>query len=1083
MQSSYKNLEFQKIGFESVGHITDADLYIISSNSKIHLNSILPYIISQEVPTIIIGQGVNQDLIFFSEPSNNLYLQSLDSVIRSLNMNKKIGLICSSGCIQLEALDYLKSKGYLIVAAFLDIKSTESMATELVGKYFKSQGITDYIVLVEQSLCSKIENSFLNLKLNKKWNIVVYGKECTGSLYNQGSLFIALDKFENLTYNNWQGAYKYLNLLNEKFMSTEQILRKFRNKKIPFDFLLMNIQASKNFVVGEIKNGFVNMVSEIVYPSGLKNREIINKVPIRLSANTGVSNPLGHPNAYQNAKYHQGTYFAIDKVRKTFPCFKNFDIQLFDNITCGTNIFDYNYSKECYLKIKDELGIVHIPSYYDSTALTIGLFNDLGINMPIIAGMGEVLRSINRTSNPNFFRLVRPHEFCTTHYQNVLRKNNWTKLIVFYTDDSWGEDYYKINLELEKKGDITFLNKEKYRKIPSGYRPEMLKDFREHIQDALDTGGNLLFLMMTDPAAFFFLESLAEFGVEYGEFIIVICEPNGQDAGMSNEANFEFRKKLLHGSFFSFGSLWQGDIGKKIKAEFKESGYTSYFPEYYIDTVYAIANTLELILRLGKDYEDTETFINSLLQIKFVGTTGKVSFDLDTNLRSLYFCNQYNIYFDSELGEYALNHVIKIDPISNLYLVSFEGVVWYKSPLQYPNTKSSYYNCPYFMENIVRSRVSSGYDFIINLISLVISSLLTIFLYFKFKFTNIKPLAKVSFIKLIDVIQMLTIIIEPFQMVSISPSFSRISKALSYISSIISLNILKLFSIRGRGYWVLYFSTLGITYSWFILCLLSTQQFYKLFKSKHSKLIEFKNFMTPFIINYSFIPILYYCTSVISCQYTEKRHLNISFLDHDCNFQCWTFTHFGYITLTMTLVTILTPMTIIYRTMWQDSNLNINVKSNGKYLIIKNISSIIVIFHGKAISARSELAYAALFLAMMTFIFSLTFKWVPYNYDRINLWIRVVLGCIIWHSIFVIVDLQIEVNENILASVYLSAWILTVFIGVSLHIKLPPSLLIFKKGRTIIQMLTLGFRLGYLESFNTSISRRLSSLRRGRRFK
>ena len=296
------------------------------------------------------------------------------------------------------------------------------------------------------------------------------------------------------------------------------------------------------------------------------------------------------------------------------------------------------------------------------------------------------------------------------------------------------------------------------------------------------------------------------------------------------------------------------------------------------------------------------------------------------------------------------------------------------------------------------------------------------------------------------------------------------------------MNPIKLFSLRDQGYWIVYFLTLGVSYFWLILCVLSTKKFERILKSYQLKIIELKNFTVPLIINYLLLPILFNSTSVISCQYSEKRHLNIAFLENDCSFQCWTSTHYTYIVFSILLVIILSQLAIIYRLDMKNSSLNVNIKSNRKFLILKNMSSIIMIVHGNNIKARSELAFAITFLIIMSFIFCLAFKWSPYNYDRINLWIKVVLPCIVWHSIVCIVDLSIDLSEINLSAIYFTGWVVLIFLGVSLHIKLPPSLLIFKKGRTIIQMITLAFRLGYFESLNPSIIRR-KSLRNRRRFK
>ena len=55
----------------------------------------------------------------------------------------------------------------------------------------------------------------------------------------------------------------------------------------------------------------------------------------------------------------------------------------------------YNYSKDCYAKIQDELCIAFIPSCYDTTADTVNQFEGIWINVTIIAGMGEVIKRIN----------------------------------------------------------------------------------------------------------------------------------------------------------------------------------------------------------------------------------------------------------------------------------------------------------------------------------------------------------------------------------------------------------------------------------------------------------------------------------------------------------------------------------------------------------------------------------------------------------------------------------------------------------------------------------------------------------------
>ena len=627
------------------------------------------------------------------------------------------------------------------------------------------------------------------------------------------------------------------------------------------------------------------------------------------------------------------------------------------------------------------------------------------------------------------------------------------------------------------------VNAEKFRKIPIGYRPEMLDEYREHIKDALDTGCNILMIAMSDPGAFFFVESLAEYGIEFGEFMIFFRAPNAQDAGTVQEANLELRKKLLHGTFFGYDSFWEGDYGAQIKAEYEKTEYTSYLPGFYIDTVLTITKTLEYMLKLGKDYEDSKSFVEALAQIRLVGVTGRVSFDSTSHIRNRFACNTYNVYYDSQLEKYIMNWVIKVDPLSRLYFLALDTEVWYKNTVFYPNSKTVYHDCPYFTENIVPSKVSATPEFTINLIILIFSSIISLYFFIKVKFENIKALTKVSFIKLIDVIQMIFIVTEPLQMITIGPSFQNISRTMSYIIGILSMNLLKFYSFRDKSYWIFYSITVGISYFWIFLCVASLSIFNKFFKNKQSYIIEFKNFLAPFIINYLFIPILYLASSVTSCKNTERRHLDMAFLDYDCNFKCWNQTHTILLIISTALIVILSPMAVVYRVIWQNTTPNIKIKSSGKFLLLKNIISLVVISHGKSLQDKSELGFAVFFLLMMIILFIFTLKWMPYNFDRINLWIRAIFVCVIWHSIICIADLRMEANESALATTYFSGWVVIIIIAASIHTRLPPSLLVFKKGRTILQMITLAFKFGYFESINPYITRRLRFLRGGRRFK
>ena len=109
--------------------------------------------------------------------------------------------------------------------------------------------------------------------------------------------------------------------------------------------------------------------------------------------------------------------------------------------------------------------------------------------------------------------------------------------------------FQSLLILLENSGLLTIVNKEEYRKISSTYRPEMLDDIKENIKNELESGCNLISMLMSDPALFYSIESVSQYGVEYEEFIVGHGLPNAQDAGSADNENFGLRKKLHHGSY------------------------------------------------------------------------------------------------------------------------------------------------------------------------------------------------------------------------------------------------------------------------------------------------------------------------------------------------------------------------------------------------------------------------------------------------------------------------------------------------------------------------------------------------------
>ena len=89
----------------------------------------------------------------------------------------------------------MKERGYLFVTSSPVKNSNQIVVTELISNFLKPRH-NQLPCIVKKGSAANLNKCFF-AKLNKKWNIILFGKECAGQLNKERSLFIAPRKFES----------------------------------------------------------------------------------------------------------------------------------------------------------------------------------------------------------------------------------------------------------------------------------------------------------------------------------------------------------------------------------------------------------------------------------------------------------------------------------------------------------------------------------------------------------------------------------------------------------------------------------------------------------------------------------------------------------------------------------------------------------------------------------------------------------------------------------------------------------------------------------------------------------------------
>ena len=217
------------------------------------------------------------------------------------------------------------------------------------------------------------------------------------------------------------------------------------------------------------------------------------------------------------------------------------------------------------------------------------------------------------------------------------------------------------------------------------------------------------------------------------------------------------------------------------------------------------------------------------------------------------------------------------------------------------------------------------------------------------------------------------------------------------------------------------------------------------------------------MLNYLFIPIFSYLSSIFSCRYSKD--LKTAFLDTDCNYTCWSGSHIPLAITCSGLLLILSILSYIYNA-HQQNNSSINIRSSQTYIILKLFICILINTSQKLLiisNIHSKLIFAFIFLINMLGILSFTLKHNCYNYDRLNLWTKFLYLCVIWNTLTYIFGVACDVREFLIVLVNVLGWFIIICAGIWRSLKLPPSLLVVKQGKTVYQMLRLAFDFGFLK--------------------
>ena len=565
------------------------DILIVFNDDAIQKGLIESFASTYQIPSLFLSYGISKNFTFYSDFSDECYVNTIVSLTEKFSLSKP-GIIWAYSPEILNIVEKVHNgMSEFLHISFLDFYSSSEISVSLI-KLLKKEGAKNFFILPHRDYCEILIQGFKKAYLDSKGNVAILFTTCIYQNPPVGSLILTYESFESIldlvSYKK-QSIEKFLKVFSENYLSPNEASRRLKLLyKNDCTFSILNIQEEERKMVGKIENSLLQLNDSIKFFGGIQDLTNYTKPTITISANTGWFNPNGAGPAYANVGNQEGTYFAVEKINRDKSYFPNFKLELYDKVDCGVSVFDYNYSKNCFIKHRPNMGIAYIPTFYTFTLPLLKQLYSLNNSIQFIGGIGSSGLLSSKKEYPYFLRTVSPSSDFASAWANLIRLYGWTKIIGHYTNDSFGTTAYKILNSSQEDYGFEFINEEKYRGVEYIYTYESLNPYFEFMKNSMSLGYNIIFLMMGDPTPYFWLEGFYDLGVRRGDYTFIIFTVTGLTNFNQANANVEKRKELMHGTFTIYNGAWVGEYGQAVKQEYLKYRSDAWGRSYFIDAVF-----------------------------------------------------------------------------------------------------------------------------------------------------------------------------------------------------------------------------------------------------------------------------------------------------------------------------------------------------------------------------------------------------------------------------------------------------------------------------------------------------------------
>jgi ABC-type branched-subunit amino acid transport system substrate-binding protein len=799
-------------------------------------------------------------------------------------------------------------------------------------------------------------------------------------------------------------------LANVTSIAAQDIEAEVRAKLSQRACKLLSLQGTKRVEVGTVHGNLAELTSPFRYPGNATSFDPSLPTQVVVSTHSGSknadgSNDSGNPYSFKG-------YFTAMKVIKASGYLERFEI-LAKELDCGVSTASIAYAKSC-IKRDNAFGIFSVSSASSAGAIAfLEAQKALNDTTPVIGTRTTVTQLKSKANYPYFVRDISSVELLATPAVLLLRKNAYTKVNLFYSNEPYGIGYAEAVKPALAFNNIEVVTAPEDQLVSAAFI-QNAANFT-NIGESLRKSGVRPMVVLLIPLFYNpFFDYLVNNSFTPDDVYCVVCVTYNQNLLDGTPDQVANRMSFIEGSIAPSPSAFIGAFGEKARSQMEDDGYVPSAVNCQLyDSALHATYALKSMIVSGKDFEDDDVAIKALRDTSFYGCTGKVAIDHDSNNRKDQDTDIINIQRTDE--GYTEVTVTVISLTSSQMITETNPIKW---PLGFTSRpkqdRLNYGDCPFPEEH--RQDFDKGEALIkyIGYCLIGLTLLISAVLLVKWRHLNqINRLDVEAEETFADKVVSLSLVIETLQYISHGPKFSDGEDVLSQLSDYASGGIISANEFTRGMYWTLLVTVITCIGVWMISCLVLWLWHREVKHPVLDNLTWLAGVSVPLLGNILFLPFIsvlfdvFYCVEAHGVDESSLDYRD-SFMFRDCYEDCWTGKHLGFAIAAGIALVIYHPVTVVTRPLWQLYETDLHILTRPTFYLQKSLVDVIIVVIRRTLRRYHQTAHAVVYLVVLSIHLSYCVVRRPYNYGRTNLWQCMSLCICIWVSCFCLMQMHLD---------------------------------------------------------------------------